>query len=75
MYSKVKQQRHQKPFYAYIDKKEVDLMGRLVINGEEIYELDEECLREKREKDRTKRRCYAAEEKKRHTPPSKRPVR
>lgn len=50
-------------------------MGRLVINGEEIYELDEECLREKREKDRTKRRCYAVEEKKQHTPPSKRPVR
>lgn len=22
-------------------------MGRLVINGEEVYELDEECLREK----------------------------
>ena len=22
-------------------------MGRLVINGEEIYELDEQCLREK----------------------------
>ena len=50
-------------------------MVRIVINGEEIYELDEECLREKREKDRTKRRCYAAEEKKQHTPPSKRPVR
>lgn len=25
-------------------------MGRLVINGEEVYELDEECLKEKREK-------------------------
>ena len=25
-------------------------MGRLVINGEEIYELDEQCMREKREK-------------------------
>lgn len=25
-------------------------MGRLVINGEEIYELDEQCLREKNEK-------------------------
>lgn len=26
-------------------------MGRLIINGEEIYELDEECLREKQKKD------------------------
>ncbi len=25
-------------------------MGRLVINGEEIYELDEQCLREKYQK-------------------------
>lgn len=27
--------------------KEVNLMGRLVINGEEVYELDEDCLKEK----------------------------
>lgn len=33
-------------------------MGRLVINGDEIYELDEECLNEKRmqaEKERYRR--------------------
>ena len=49
-------------------------MGRLVINGEEIYELDEECLREKQAKERTKRQCYASEEKKKPTPPSKRSI-
>lgn len=29
-------------------------MGRLVINGDEIYELDEECLKEKRKKNTLK---------------------
>ena len=31
-------------------------MGRLVINGEEIYELDEECLKEKYD-ERIKKNC------------------
>lgn len=30
-------------------------MGRLVINGEEVYELDEECLREKYNETKKKR--------------------
>ena len=75
MYPKVKQRQHQKSFFAYIGKKEVIPMGRLVINGEEIYELDEDCMREKREKERAKRRCYAPEDKKKPTPPPKRQVR
>lgn len=29
-------------------------MGRLVINGDEVYELDEECLREKYYKEKKK---------------------
>ena len=37
--------------FAYIDEKEVIIVGRLVINGDEIYELDEECLKEKRKKE------------------------
>ena len=32
----------------------VAAMGRLVINGDEIYELDEECLKEKRKKNTLK---------------------
>ncbi len=39
-------------------------MGRLVINGEEIYELDEQCMREKREKQRKEKSISAMEEKK-----------
>ena len=31
-------------------------MGRLVINGEDIYELDEECLKEKYD-ERIKKNC------------------
>lgn len=50
-------------------------MGRLVINGEEIYELDEECLMEKQEKEREKRRRNAMEEKKQFTPSPKFPIR
>lgn len=45
-------------------------MGRLVINGDEIYELDEECMREKQEKEREKRRRHAFEEEKQKTPSS-----
>ena len=37
-------------------------MGRLIINGDEIYELDEECLKEKKEKERKKRRGRTFEE-------------
>lgn len=46
-------------------------MGRLVINGDEIYELDEECMREKQEKEREKRRRHAFEEEKQKTPSSR----
>lgn len=49
-------------------------MGRLVINGEEIYELDEDCLREKQEKEREKRRRNSLEEKEQLPPSSKHPV-
>ncbi len=31
-------------------------MGRLVINGEEVYELDEVCMQEKREQKRQEQR-------------------
>ena len=37
-------------------------MGRLVINGDEIYELDEECMREKYEKRKKERREHPAGE-------------
>lgn len=36
-------------------------MGRLVINGDEIYELDEECLKEKRKKESAARHSCARE--------------
>lgn len=48
-------------------------MGRLVINGDEIYELDEECMKEKQEKEREKRRRHAFEEEKRMAPSVKCP--
>ncbi len=35
-------------------------MGRLVINGDEIYELDEECMREKYEERKRERREHPA---------------
>ena len=34
-------------------------MGRLVINGEEIYELDEQCLKEKNEKRMRQEKLFA----------------
>ncbi len=37
-------------------------MGRLVINGDEIYELDEECLKEKRRKNTKENRCCISQE-------------
>ena len=37
-------------------------MGRLVINGDEIYELDEECMKEKYEKRIKERREYQSKE-------------
>lgn len=40
-------------------------MGRLVINGDEIYELDEECLKEKRMHEERERRHRHPEERKR----------
>ena len=39
-------------------------MGRLVINGEEIYELDEQCLKEKYEKQMQEKHLHTVEEKK-----------
>lgn len=39
----------------YIGEEEVIAMGRLVINGEEVYELDEECLKEKYKKEAAKK--------------------
>ena len=45
-------------------KKEVYAMGRLVINGEEIYELDEQCLKEKYEKQMQEKHLHTVEEKK-----------
>ncbi len=41
---------------AYIGEKGVYRMGRLVINGEEVYELDEVCMQEKREQKRQEQR-------------------
>ena len=42
---------------AYTGEKGVMSMGRLVINGEEIYELDVRCLKEKKlERDKEMRR-------------------
>ncbi len=37
-------------------KKEVIFVGRLVIDGEQVYELDEECLREKYREEAKKRK-------------------
>lgn len=42
-------------------------MGRLVINGEEIYELDEECMREKYEERMRQRRYPGIKENKRES--------
>lgn len=47
--------------------KEVYAMGRLVINGEEIYELDEECMREKYEERMRQRRYPGIKENKRES--------
>ena len=37
-------------------------MGRLAINGDEIYELDEECLREKQKQNRLKKQSLSEKE-------------
>ncbi len=37
-------------------------MGRLVIDGENVYELDEECLREKRKENEKKEKNLSGEE-------------
>lgn len=57
--------------HILIKKGGAAIMGRLVINGDEIYELDEECMREKQEKEREKRRHHAFEEEKQKTPSSR----
>lgn len=43
-------------------------MGRLVINGDEIYELDESCIREKKRKQDMDRRRRMQEERQRTKP-------
>lgn len=45
-------------------RKEVINLGRLVINGEEIYELDERCLKEKKLKQDKDKRYRMWEEQK-----------
>ncbi len=40
-------------------------MGRLVINGEEVYELDEECLKEKEMQKKQEKETEAKGQKKR----------
>ena len=44
-----------RPLHAYTDEKGEKRMRRLIINGDEIYELDEECLREKQKRNCQKR--------------------
>lgn len=48
--------RNGKKPYAYTDKKEVYFMGRLVIDGENVYELDEKCLQEKHKEELRQKR-------------------
>lgn len=43
-------------------------MGRLVINGNEIYELDESCIREKKRKQDKERGCRLREERQQAKP-------
>lgn len=38
-------------------------MGRLVIDGENVYELDEECLREKRKEKEKRDKNFSGQEK------------
>ncbi len=44
-------------------EKEVIWMGRLVINGDEVYELDEQCLKEKRQREKRQEKAAAPERK------------
>ncbi len=38
-------------------------MGRLVIDGEHVYELDEECIRDKRKKEEQEKKAQSREKK------------
>lgn len=40
-------------------------MGRLVIDGDNVYELDEECLREKRKEQEKKEKTRSGKERER----------
>ena len=46
-------------FSHIVEKKEIFPMGRLVIDGDNVYELDEECLREKRRENEKKEKNFS----------------
>jgi len=49
--------------FLHIVRKKEFFMGRLVIDGENVYELDEECLREKRKKEEEKEKSLQNKDK------------